>query len=70
MDGTRLLGNGTGLFADANSRVTVRDSVAAGSNVGFDVWTAGVLNLENCLTTDNNDASRQTAASPASQARP
>ncbi len=45
--------NGFGLFANGNSQVTVRNTVAANNGVGFIAAGTAVLNAENCVATNN-----------------
>lgn len=64
LDGVRLEGNFFGLFVADRSTVTARNTVAVGnSNSGFTAGSqqlAVVLNLEGCLTTENNAAAATT----------
>ncbi len=61
IDNTRLERNGPGaggygLFARGNSRVTVRNTVAANNGSGFVAEDTAVLNAENCVATNNTAA--------------
>lgn len=58
IDRVRLEGNEVGLQAMIDARVTVRDSVAAGNQTGFqahglNVGFPGRLNLESCMASNN-----------------
>jgi nitrous oxidase accessory protein NosD len=64
IDHCRVENNGFGIYARANTRVTVRDSIIAGNNAGPEqvgllahvttARSAAVLNIENCLVTGNS----------------
>jgi hypothetical protein len=58
VDQVRLEGNaGDGIVARENSKVTVRNSVASGGDIGFDAATTtsapAELNVENCMASNN-----------------
>jgi hypothetical protein len=55
IDGVRLEGLQIGSSASTNSRVTIRNSIAAGnSQTGFAASLSGALNLENCAAVNND----------------
>jgi len=54
INNTRWEAGNKGVFAGANGLVTVRDSIVSGSGEGFVTSAASaVINLENCVTTNN-----------------
>lgn len=57
---TRLLGNNEGLFANANSRTTVRESVLAGNAMGITVYNV-LGGTMSAVTAENNTISNNSS---------